>query len=97
MKITVPHEPFNSYIKNGSAQQLMQQIMGGLKPEAAYFSEMTGKRTCILILNMEHPSQMPEIAEPWFLKFNADVEFHPCMLPEDLGKADLQALGKKWG
>lgn len=97
VKISMPHEPFNTLVRNGSADKLMQQIMGELKPEAAYFAEMNGRRTGILIVNFDHTSQIPAIAEPWFLKFNADVEFHPCMLPEDLGKADLHAIGKKWG
>ena len=30
---------------------------------------------------------MPAVAEPWFLGFNASVEFHPAMVPEDLEKA----------
>ena len=96
VKVSMPNEPFNSLVKNGSADKIMQQIMGDLKPEAAYFAEMQGKRTGILIVNFEQTSQIPAIAEPWFLKFNAVVEFHPCMLAEDLGKADLLALGKKW-
>jgi hypothetical protein len=45
---------------------------------------------------MEDASQIPAVAEPWFLTFNADVEVHPVMLPEDLARADLGALGKKW-
>jgi hypothetical protein len=45
---------------------------------------------------MESASQIPALAEPWFLNFNADVEFHPVMVPEDLAKANLDALGKKW-
>jgi hypothetical protein len=40
---------------------------------------------------------VPRIAEPFFLRFNAEVEFRVCMLPEDLAKANLEALGKKWG
>ena len=27
------------------------------------------------------------MAEPWFLAFNAGVEFHPVMIPDDLAKA----------
>ena len=30
---------------------------------------------------------IPSLAEPWFLTFNAALEFYPVMLPEDLGKA----------
>jgi hypothetical protein len=45
---------------------------------------------------MNETSQIPAIAEPWFLQFNADVEFHPVMLGDDLGKANLEEIGKKW-
>lgn len=97
MKVSLPHEPFNSYVKNGSAGAKMGQIMEELKPEAVYFAEMNGHRTGILIVNLNDASQIPHFAEPWFLLFNADVQFHPVMSPEDLGNAGLEALGKKWG
>ena len=96
IRVSMPHEPFNSYVKDGSAGAKMGKIMNELKPEAAYFMDMDGLRTGILIVNMDNTSQIPAIAEPWFLLFDADVEIHPVMLPEDLMKADLAALGKKW-
>lgn len=96
MKITLPDEPFNNFVRNGSAGAKMQQILGELKPEAAYFIEMSGHRTGILIVNLDNTSQIPSLAEPWFLLFNAEVEFHPAMMPEDLANAGLEALGKKW-
>jgi len=40
--------------------------MGDVNPEAAYFAEIHGKRTAILIVNQEQTSQMPHVAEPWF-------------------------------
>ena len=46
-----------------------------------------GERTATLIVNMDYPSQLPALAEPWFLAFNAGVEMHPVMVPEDLSKA----------
>ena len=97
IRVSMPHEPFNSYVKDGSAGAKMGKIMNELKPEAAYFMDMDGLRTGILIVNMDNTSQIPAIAEPWFLLFDADVEIHPVMLPDDLMKADLAALGKKWG
>ena len=35
------------------------------------------------------------IAEPWFLLFDADVQFHIVMSPEELGRAGLEVLAKK--
>jgi hypothetical protein len=92
----MPHEPFNTLVKNGTASAKMKRILDESKPEAAYFTEFDGRRTGVLIVQMESASQIPALAEPWFLNFNADVEFHPVMVPEDLAKANLDALGKKW-
>ena len=36
---------------------------------------------------MTDASQIPAIAEPWFLAFNASIECQPVMVPEDLAKA----------
>lgn len=38
----------------------------------------------------------PAVSEPWFLAFNADVEFRIVMTPEDLRKAGLGDVGRKW-
>lgn len=74
----------------------MKQILDDIKPEAAYFSERDGKRGGILVVNVDSPSDVPRLAEPWFLTFNAEVEFRIAMTAEDLGRADLEGLGKKW-
>jgi hypothetical protein len=39
---------------------------------------------------------MPRLAEPWFLNFDATVEFLPAMTPADLQKAGLAEIAKKW-
>jgi hypothetical protein len=49
-----------------------------------------------LVVNVADPSAVPTLAEPWFLTFNAEVEFRIAMTPEDLARASLDALGKKW-
>ena len=92
-----PHETFNAAVRDGSVGKKMQRILDEQKPEAAYFTEIAGRRTAILIVNVEDASQIPSFAEPWFLTFNAECEFHPVMKPEDLAKAGLEQLGKKWG
>jgi hypothetical protein len=41
---------------------------------------MNGQRAVIMIVDMESPSMVPALAGPWFLTFNADVEFHVVMV-----------------
>jgi hypothetical protein len=96
MKVTLPVEPFNSAVRDGSANAKMQKILGQLKPEAAYFVEFRGERCGILIVDLKEASQIPALAEPWFLTFNANVEIHPAMLPEDLAKSGIDNMGKQW-
>jgi hypothetical protein len=97
MLIQLPVEPFNTLIRNGTIGPTITKILDDLKPEAAYFSERDGHRGAVLIVDVAGPSDVPRLAEPWFLKFDAKVEFRVCMLPQDLGAANLDALGKKWG
>ena len=77
----------------------VQSILDDLKPEAVYFYEENGKRTTLLILDIQDTSQIPAIAEPWFLGFNASVEFHPAMVPQDLEKAGpaIEKAVKQYG
>ena len=74
----------------------MNRILEEAKAEAVYFTEYDGQRSAIMIIDLADPSKVPTFAEPWFLAFNADVEFHVVMTPDDLGRAGLDALGKKW-
>ena len=65
-------------------------------PESIYFAEQDGTRGAVAIIDVDSPSQIPSFSEPFFLNFNADCEFRIAMSPEDLGKAGLEELGKKW-
>lgn len=96
VKVTLPVEKFNAAVRDGTAGKKLQQILDDTKPEAVYFWEDAGKRGGILVVNLEKTSQIPAIAEPWFLYFDAGVELHPCMTPQDLAAAGLEALGKKY-
>lgn len=97
MHVQFPLEPFNSLVRAGTAGQKLQKIMEAIKPEAAYFAEQNGKRGGVLVVDLKDPSDVPRLAEPWFLTFNAEVEFRIAMTPEDLARANLDELGKKWG
>ncbi len=96
LQVKIPHEAFNAAVRDGSVGGKMKQILEETKPEAVYFTEYDGQRGAIMIINLNDPSEVPKFAEPWFLSFNADVQFHIAMSPEDLGRAGLEKLGKKW-
>ena len=96
LHVKIPHETFNAAVRDGTAEKKIQRILDELKPEAVYFTEYQGRRGAMMIINMDDPSRVPAFAEPWFLQFNADCEFHVVMTPADLAKAGLDDLGKKW-
>jgi hypothetical protein len=96
LQVRIPHESFNAAVRDGSAGDKLKRILEATKPEVVYFTEQDGERGAIMVVNLEDPSKVPMFAEPWFLTFNADVEFRVAMTPEDLARAGLDALGKKW-
>ena len=96
LKTKIPNEEFNKAVRDGSVGHKLRRILEDTKPEAVYFTEQQGQRGAILIIDVADPSKVPTFAEPWFLTFNADVEFHIVMTPNDLQKAGLEELGKKW-
>ena len=97
LNITLPLEPFNSLVRNGTSGETIQKILEAIKPEAVYFTEQDGHRGAIIIVNVKNASEIPSIAEPFFLKFNADCKIRIVMSPEELAQAGLENLGKKWG
>lgn len=96
LTVLFPHEPFNALVRSGAAGPALNEIMGELKPEAAYFTEQDGHRSVVLVVEVGKPSDVPRLAEPFFLKFNADCRFRIVMSLEDLKNAGLEPLGKKW-
>src|SRR5659263_537936 len=71
VKVNIPVEAGNRLAKAGKLGTTIQSILSDLKPEAAYFTDTNGQRTGFLFLEMQDASQIPAIAEPWFLAFNA--------------------------
>ena len=87
LKVNIPVESGNAAAKAGKLSATIQSILADLKPEAVYFTDTNGQRTGFIFLEMQDASQIPVIAEPWFLAFNASIEIHPVMVPDDLAKA----------
>jgi hypothetical protein len=98
MKLEIPMEAGNAALSDPEFGHKMQTALKDIGAEAAYFASMDGHRGGYIFVDMKDASQIPSIAEPFFLWLNAKVEFIPVMTPEDLGKAGLSiaAAVKKW-
>ena len=87
MKVSMPVEAGNSAAKRNKLGKTIQAILVEQKPEAVYFGTDNGQRTAFIFLHIRESSEIPRLAEPWFLAFNAAIEMTPVMAPEDLAKA----------
>lgn len=82
----------NAAIKSGALPKLIEHTVKSLKAEAAYFTTECGKRSGFFIFDLKDSSQIPGIAEPWFMQLNAEVDFRPVMNLEDLKKGIEAAM-----
>jgi hypothetical protein len=98
VKVRMPVEAGNALAKDGTLGSTIEAILKDQKTEAAYFGLEDGMRTGFVIVNLDDPSQIPAIAEPWFLALNVSMELQPVMTPEDLAKAGpgFEAAVKKY-
>ena len=84
LKVQFPAEAANAAIKDGRLGKIMSSAMERLKPEAAYFTTMNGDRGGFIVFDLQHPSDIPSICEPFFHELDAKCELTPVMTPEDV-------------
>ena len=96
MIVTIPHHKFNTAVKDGTAGAKLGKILEAIKPESVHFTEICGKRTAFIVVDLPDVTKIPTLAEPWFLTFEADVQLHPCMTPDDLKRSGIDGMGKQW-
>ena len=94
LKFTLPVERSNTAINDGSLGKTMDSILNKLKPEAAYFAPLDGKRAGMIFFDMAEPAQIIEAVEPLFLSLNAATELVPVMNADDLRKGLAKVTGK---
>ena len=100
LRVSIPVETGNAAAKDGTLGSTIEGILADLKPEAAYFlADDNGNRSGSIVFDMKDASQIPAIAEPWFIAFNAKVSLRPVMTPQDLAKAgpSIGKAAKRYG
>lgn len=86
LKVQLPVEAGNDAIQSGRLGEVIGATVARLQPEATFFCTEEGKRTGYMVFDMEDTSQIPPVAEPFFMEFNATVSFNPVMNGEELQK-----------
>lgn len=100
LRAIIPNEPANTMIRNGTFESTIKKVLADLKPEAVYFvATDTGERCGLVVFDMKDSSELPRVAEPFFLAFNARVTVRPTMTPQDLaaGSSGFERAVKEFG
>jgi hypothetical protein len=95
LKVQMEVEAGNRAIKDGSLTETLDRVMGQIQPEAAYFTALDGKRTALIFFDLEDPSQIPVVAEPFFMAVDAAVEIVPAMTPDEV-RAGLEQVSRSF-
>ena len=93
LKVRLSVEASNAAIKDGRLGKVLASTLERLKPEAAYFSAVDGDRGGFIVFDLQHPSDIPAICEPFFTELGAKLELLPVMTAEDLQNGLIKAFG----
>jgi hypothetical protein len=92
LKAEMDTEAASRAIQDGTLGQTMEKVLGALHPEAAYFTALNGRRTALIFFDLAEPSQIPSVAEPFFMELGASIELVPVMNADDV-MTGVQAVG----
>lgn len=94
LKAQMSTDRTNEAIRSGRLSSAVEATMQELHPEAAYFTVEDGKRTMLLVFDMERSSLMPPAAERLFMDMGASIDFTPVMNPDEL-REGLSSLNRE--
>jgi hypothetical protein len=94
MRVQMEVAAANRAIADGTWERVMGDAMEQLRPEAAYFTAQDGKRTGFIVFDLADPSDMPSIAEPFFMSVDAAIDIAPVMTIDDVKKGIEKASAR---
>ena len=92
----MPPNRLNHTQGTSTVGQKIGMMLEETKPESIYFTGNRYGRGAIAVFDLQDSSELPRVAEPWFLILNAEIEYGPAITPEELMKAGLEEIVKKW-
>jgi hypothetical protein len=90
IEVDFPLEPFNTFVREGTAGAKIGEVLGAIRPEVMYFTDNGVGRGALMIVDLAAANQVPHVTEPLMLNFNASVHYRIAMSPEDLQSAGLE-------
>ncbi len=90
VEVSFPTEPFNTYVREGTAGQKIGEVLDAIRPEAVYFTDSGVGRGATMIIEIESARQVPHVTEPLMLNFDASVHYRVALPPEDLLASGLE-------
>lgn len=91
LMVELDTEASNRTVADHTMGKTLEDVLGMLKPEAAYFYPYHGHRAMTLVVDAPDEASLVAMVEPLWHQ-NAKIEAIPCMNAEDL-RAGLGRLG----
>jgi hypothetical protein len=94
LRAVVDTEAGTEALRNGTMAKLIEQTVQQLHPEAAYFlTSDDGHRSCVMVFDLDDPSRIPAVSEPFYQGGAEKVTLQPCMNLDDLQRGLGQLQG----
>lgn len=90
VEASFPHEPFNSYVREGTIGDKIGETLQAVNPEVIYFTDSGVGRGLVMIVELDNAAKAPHVTEPLMLTFNASVHYRVAMAPDELASAGLE-------
>ena len=92
MKVSIPTEPGNKAIRDGTLPKTVAGFVEQVKPEALYFTAQGGERTAFLFFDLKDPTRDPVDRRAVLHEPRSVDEFAPAMNLEEMKSGVEKAM-----
>jgi hypothetical protein len=86
INFSIPVSAGNELVASGKIGKNFQSLIEDFTPEATYFFPENGQRSGIMVVEVNHSSDLAKVAESFWFGLHADITVTPVMSGEDLAK-----------